>query len=132
MKCPDCEGVGVTLPRPDEDVAECDRCAGTGNAPPAGLDARPRVMYTIHCSVCGEVHEGEFGPSLWSAKNLSELSKFPLEDEDWELDLEGRPLVCPECHTAAWCEKCGDRIHAWEDKKPLEGDRHWEHVECRP
>lgn len=124
-QCPD----GDCRPIISDLMHEVERLRG---ATPAGMDARSRVVYTIHCSACGEAHEAEFGPSLWSAKNLSELSKFPLEDEDWELNLEGRALVCPGCHTVGWCEKCGDRIHAWEDKKSLEGDRRWEHVECRP
>lgn len=127
--CQYCDGVGATLPRPDEDVVKCDVCSGSGKAS-ATLDARPRTVYTIHCSICGDAHEGEFGPSLWSESDLSNLSHFPLEDEDWELNLEGRALVCPGCHTVAWCQKCRDRIHAWEEKADLEANQ-WQHVKCR-
>lgn len=90
---------------------------------PQGLDARPLLMYTAHCSHCGKVapnYEGE-GNCLWTAADLPKLGQFHLGECDWKIndgltdpDFEGRALVCSECWSTGWCETCDSEVHAWQ------------------
>ncbi len=82
-------------------------------AVPAGLDARPQVRFTLHCSNCGDPHEGEFGPDLWPGDTLNDLSKYAITEDGWALDVDGRKLVCPGCEIA-WCVECRNPIYRWQ------------------
>lgn len=61
------------------------------------LDARPAQMFTIHCSTCGVPHEGENGPTLWTTLHLENLERYALEDDGWVVNVDSKPLTCPEC-----------------------------------
>jgi hypothetical protein len=96
---------------------------------PPGLDARPVVRFTVHCSHCGKPAPGydSDGPCLWADEDLPKLGAYHLNDCDWHTndrladpDFEGRALVCPECWAVAWCETCTEEIHAWQ---PFESER---------
>lgn len=84
---------------------------------PDGLDARPLLRWTIHCSECGTVYrEPEFEQvANWPTSCLPALGNFGLGDQDWHVnEFDGRPLVCPGCACVAWCEECGEEIQAWQ------------------
>lgn len=88
---------------------------------PAGLDARAVLRFTLHCSHCGKVHrEPEYDSiTTWHAEDLRSLSAYIDSDSGWELDVDGRALVCPSCRQVGWCEDCGGEIRAWERYKAI-------------
>lgn len=94
---------------------------------PDGLDARPVIRFTLHCSQCGKPNEGEFGPTLWPGEFLDDLSKYAITEDGWHLDVDGRKLVCPECEVG-WCVGCGEPLFTWQSQKMvnIEGDTYHE------
>jgi hypothetical protein len=95
---------------------------------PGGLDARPQLRFTLHCSHCGKPHEGEFGPTLWPSDTLADLERYAISEDGWRTDVDGRALVCPQCE-AGWCDVCDEIIYAWQEAAPVkDGDRR--HVGC--
>lgn len=100
------------------------------------LDARPVVVYTVHCGSCGVVYVGEEGPAWFTIEQLTKLGSYELDG--WQSDstrvdpdFAGHPLVCPKCWEVGWCEECNSAIHVWErfEYETHEDDIHW-HAKC--
>jgi hypothetical protein len=88
-----------------------------GQPPPEGLDARPVLRWTVHCSHCGGPYrEPEYDQvAVWPTHCLPTLADFGLGDQDWRVnEFPGMPVVCPACACVAWCEKCREQIRVWE------------------
>ncbi len=80
---------------------------------PPGLDARPIVMYTVHCSNCGQALPGEAGEQLYDRDQLPDLRDYGLETDGWRVDVDGRALACPDCRDG-WCASCGGELWQWQ------------------
>ena len=106
---------------------------------PAGLDARPTVRYTVHCSHCGKAAPGyeDETPCLWKADDLTRLGNYHLGECGWKVNLDeadpefgGRMLACPDCWMAGWCETCDQPIHAWQPSVTEPTDQSKWHEGC--
>jgi hypothetical protein len=131
----------------DQVVAELAHLARTWRAllgdtpppmPPSGLDARPVLRYTVHCSHCGVPAPGyEFNDAcLWAVTDLGNLGGYHLSERGWKTndgladpDFGGRALACPACWEVAWCEDCDEPIHAWQRYDNV-GPGHSRHRGC--
>jgi hypothetical protein len=99
------------------------------------LDKRPFTAHTLHCSECGNVHEGEHGPTWWNDEMIAKLSRY-FGDDGWhegmamaDPDMDGRALVCPKCWEVTWCEGCNSAIHIWQPYEAGSDGTHW-HLDC--
>jgi hypothetical protein len=114
--------------------------APKGFTVPAGLDARPVLRYTVHCSQCGKPapsYEWDDVTAIWRAEDLPKIGDYHLEDGGWKTndglhdpDFGGRVLVCPECWQVAWCEGCDAPIHVWQPLVEDPSDNTHRHVDC--
>lgn len=89
-----------------------------GQVAPSVVDARPLTVYTIHCSNCGTVHEGEFGPDWWTADLLPKLNLY-IDGDGWHVNEDGMALSCQKCWDHGWCDVCNDEVHAWQPHEHL-------------
>jgi hypothetical protein len=104
-----------------------------GGDPPPLMDARPVLLWTVHCSECQEPYldfESE-QPVAFPVEHLAKLGEFiPNLDEDdtdgWRINrYPGRPLVCGECVRHEQCSACGLWMARWEEQAESEdGPRH--------
>jgi hypothetical protein len=100
-----------------------------GGDPPLLLDARPVVMWSIHCSECGEPYlDPEYETvAVWPVDTLDKLADYLGDGDGWRLDHSpGHPLVCQDCAEDVMCEDCQEWIGEWEPRRgsESEGRRH--------
>jgi hypothetical protein len=94
------------------------------------LDFRPVTLYSVHCSHCANPYLNEHGtPALFTQEELNKLTDYPLTDDEWHINEDGRALSCPDCWSVGWCEECQEQIHAWEPKNSGRPGEDW-HAAC--
>lgn len=94
---------------------------------PAGLDARPVICWTVHCSHCGKsVRDSDYDClATFPGSGLAEIRNYDVSG--FEFDVDGRVLVCEECRVG-WCGGCQDEVNRWQPRR-VRDDEVW-HVDC--
>ena len=96
-----------------------------GGDPPPSLDARPVVLWSVHCSHCGTPYlDPDWDrPWVFRTEELAKLRDYCLEDYEWRVNrYPGHPLVCEDCSKDVVCDDCYEWIAKWEPRIGSEAD----------